>query len=417
MTGTDDPAMVGADTRPRAHSAEGRLARATASDGAPGGSSMTDLLRYARDAATVDIALGIPDSPPPPRVLEAAREAIASGHNQYIDSNGLPALRARCAEWLARQTGAAIDPGAEMTVTVGATGGVFCALAALAPLGDEVVVFDPCFPQHTATARLLGCRVRTVPCHPPDWSFDRRALLEVMSDRTRAVLVSSPGNPTGKVFSLDDLAYIAAACHACGAMLIVDEIYADFVYEGRPVSALELPGARDRVIVVRGLAKAQVLSGWRIGFVVASAAVSARIRAVNDCSTLGAATPLQYGALGAFTEGSARLDALRARFERQRASLSDAFRAHGCVVSSAAGGIFQLVGTPGEMDGQDFARALHRACGVLVAPGAMFGEQSRRFVRVCFGRSSPIHDAAVERLLGGAVSPAAGARGAWADEA
>lgn len=355
-----------------------------------GGSiTMPDLLRFASRPGIVDLALGVPDAAPPDAALDAAQRAMREGRNRYIDSRGDGALRATWAAALSAEIGRELDAERDITVTVGATGGVFCALSALLTPGDEVVVFEPYYPPHVRTARLLGGRVRAIRLEPPRWRLTAEALARAITPRTRAVLLSSPGNPTGKVFDHAELSLIVDACRRAGATVIVDETYADFCYRDSFVSALQADPDGQHVVAVRGASKALALSGWRIGLVVAPRGLMGRIRAFSDCSTLGAATPLQIGVRAAMDEGPARLGSLRQRYGDQQERLVTGLKALGFEPYPASGGMFFLARIPAAVaDEHRLVDALVSGTGVLLAPGHLFTEASTsRLVRVCFARS------------------------------
>lgn len=363
--------------------------------------SLPDLLRFAERAGALDLALGIPPFDPPEPAIDGAVEAMRTGHNQYADSRGLAELRGAFAEMCAAEWGCAPEPDRELTVTCGVAGGVFCALMALLRPGDEVIVFEPAFAHHVQTARLLGARVVPVPLRAPDWALDPGQLAAAFGPRTRCVLLANPANPTGRVFDHAALTAIAAHCAQWGAALLVDEIYADLDYTDHMAPAWSLRDTVEDLVVLRGVSKVYSASGWRVGFALAPAPLTDRLRAVHDASTLGAPTPLQLGVAHALRARVASAP-LRAHYQTARDRLAAAFTSIGTRPTRCEGGIFLCVDVA-HLAADDLAaveRLLIHA-GVLVAPGRMFfadPAEGRRFIRVCFARRARDIDDAITRL-------------------
>ncbi len=365
--------------------------------------NVPNLYRFARNPDIIDIALGVPPDPPPEEAIEAAIAALRGRKNQYGDIYGVLELRRAASEHLARAWGQPVDPERELTVTCGVTGGVFCVLSALLDAGDELVVFDPSFLHHVSTALLLRARVVHVPLLEPDWSIDFDALDAAMGPRTRAVLIANPENPSGKLYSEQDLRRIAESCARWGATLIVDEVYSDFVYRGAYTPSWSLTDTYGNIVSIHGVSKSYAISGWRLGFVVAAAPLTTRLRAFHDASTLGAPAPLQHGALAALQRGDALQRARRAKYLGHLRALTAAFESLGARVLPCSGGVFFCADISGtaQPEDLDFAAALLRRTGVLVAPGRLFFADSargKRFVRVCFGKSEETVSAVLARM-------------------
>lgn len=360
--------------------------------------SLPDLLRFASRDDVLDLALGIPPGPPPDAALGGVMTALRGGRNQYIDSRGLVDLRRRLADGYSAAWGHPVDADGELTITCGVAGGVFCTLMSLLEPGDEVIALDPGFSHHARTVRLLGGRVVHVPLDPPNWTLDLDRLAAAFGPRTRCVLLANPGNPTGRLLEADELDAIAALCTRWSSTLLVDEIYADFTYEGRMTPAWALRAAGHDVVVFRGVSKSHSASGWRIGFTVAPDQTTTRLRAVHDASTLGASTPLQFGVLHALAD-RAHPSGLRDRYRQGRDRIAEAFGAvPGARATRCDGGIFLCVAVDDDLALTD--RLLSQA-GLLVGPGRMFfadPARGRRFVRVCFARRPETISDAVHRL-------------------
>ncbi|WP_395575170.1 pyridoxal phosphate-dependent aminotransferase [Streptomyces sp. BK79] len=336
-----------------------------------GSMELAGLMRLAHDAGAIDIALGIPPGDPPAAAIEAARTALGTGHNQYAPPEGLPALRRLIAAELLRTRGVVADPADEITVTCGATEGVLDAVLTVTDPGDEVILPEPFYENYPGVIALAGAVHRPVPLAGPDRRLDLDAVRAAITGRTRAVLLNTPHNPTGRAFDESEVSGLLALCAEHDLTLITDEVYERYVYDGRAhVSPLGMPLAADRVIVVGSLSKSLHMSGWRVGYCVASPALTAGLRRVHERTTVGAARPLQEGvsALGAadFTDD-------RALFQERRDHLVAHLDALGFDVSPPEGGWFVLAGTSRLAARSDkLAAELVESAGVLLAPATSF---------------------------------------------
>src|SRR5579871_456942 len=241
----------------------------------------------------VNFAQGFPDFPPPAEIVAAAQRALADGYHQYATTWGAPQLRTAVAARQSAAWGREVDPETEVTVACGATESMIAALLATVDPGDEVVIFEPFYENYGPDCILSGAVPRYVPLRPPDWSFDPAELAAAFSSRTRAVIVNTPHNPTGKVFNRSELELIASLCRQHDALAITDEIYEHLVYDGEHISLATLAGMADRTITISGASKTYSVTGWRVGWIVAPADLTAAIRKVHDFLTVGAAHPLQ----------------------------------------------------------------------------------------------------------------------------
>jgi aspartate/methionine/tyrosine aminotransferase len=375
--------------------------------------TLADLLREAARISAIDLALGVPPFPVPAPVADAAISAIIHGPNQYPDPWGDLRLRQAIADEIRAQRGVAYDPETEVTVTVGATTGMYVALLSAIKPGDEVVVFEPFYGNHVAAVRLVGGIPRPVRMRWPDWSFDPADLDRAFTARTRAVVMNTPHNPTGKVFSRSELELIAEQCARHDAVVLCDEIYEAFIYDRRErIFPSQVPALRDRAVTLGGFSKTYMISGWRLGYALASAELSGRLRAAHNVVTGGATAPLQAAAPAALGRGDAYRHELCAHYQKQRDRLIAACNEVGLRCHPSEGGVFFMadISSFQATDDKAFARWVLREAGVLVAPGSYFFADpidGRDRVRLCFSKTDETMNAGLERLarLAGRVTP------------
>jgi aminotransferase len=241
----------------------------------------------------VNFAQGFPDFDTDTRIVEAAARALRDGYNQYATTWGAPQLRNAVARKQSAAWGRSVDPETEVTVSCGATEAMIAAMLAAVDPGDEVVVFEPYYENYGPDCIISGAAPRFVALRAPDWSFDPDELRQAFNRKTRAIVVNTPHNPTGKVYSRAELELIAELCIEHDAIAITDEIYEHLVYRGRHISLATLPGMAERTITISGASKTFSVTGWRIGWLVAPPSLTAGIRKVHDFLTVGAAHPLQ----------------------------------------------------------------------------------------------------------------------------
>jgi N-succinyldiaminopimelate aminotransferase len=368
------------------------------------GNSLGELFLLARARGAIDLSVGTPGYPEPTTdMIEGAVETIRAGRNQYDHPAGDLLLRER----IARRLGTATDPATELTITVGATEALCVALFATVDPGDEVVLLTPGYEQFNAAVALAGAVPRFVPLHAPEWRYDPTDLAAAFTPRTRAVLLNTPSNPTGRVLDRSELEEIAELCERWDVTVICDEVYRDFVFDGRRhLSVTEVPGLAERSIVVGSMSKSHAVSGWRLGFLRADPARTEVLRRVHEVTTNGAATPLQVAA------GLAALSVDRtvtsAEMGRRRDRVQDVFSRMGMKFAPAEGGCFLFADisplTGGRKDGTAFVRELLDSAGVLIVPGASFfadptrGEQ---YVRIAFNRHTEVLREVECRILAG----------------
>lgn len=367
-------------------------------------SVIREMTRLALEHGAVNLAQGFPDFPAPEEVKEAAVKAIRADINQYAITWGARAYRQAIAERFERDTGLAIDPEREITVCCGGTEAMIASLLAVVDPGEEVVVFEPFYENYGPDAIICGAQPRFVPLRPPDWSFDPQELAAAFNERTRAVILNTPNNPTGKVFTREELECVAALCRQWNACALSDEIYQHLVYDGwRHVSLATLPGMRERTITINGMSKTYSVTGWRVGYAIGPPEITNAIRKMHDFLTVGAAAPLQEaGAVGLrFPEEYYRklcADYL-ARRDRFLPALENAgfrcFKPHGSyfIMTDISG-----FGFPNDVA---FASYLVREIGVAVVPGSSFYSQAEtgsQQVRFTFCKTDATLDEAARRL-------------------
>jgi aminotransferase len=356
------------------------------------------------DYDAVDLAMGAPDLPIPPEIRDAAIRALREGHNQYTSSRGLPALRRAIAAKTLRHMGVAVDPETEVSVTCGTTEGMLNVMMSITEPGDEVILFEPFLPNYIPAIRANGAIVRFVLLRRPDWSFDPEALAAAFNARTKAIVINTPGNPCGKVFTDDELRFIADLCERWNVLCVTDEIYEHIVFDGRRHrSMLQIESMRERTIVLNGLSKTYYLTGWRIGHTIAPPALTELLNTSHRYTTYCAPSPLQVASVAAYEMPDSYYDAFTLDMEARRAFLMAALDDAGFPYYKPAGGFFILadISSFGLGDAAEFAQHLIRTVGVSSVPGSTFfsdPDNGRDLVRFCFGKSDATLAAAAERL-------------------
>jgi len=367
-------------------------------------SVIREMTRLALEHNAVNLAQGFPDFAAPAEVKEAAQRAIAADVNQYAITWGAKAFRQAIAERFRRDTGLGIDPEREITVTCGATEAMIASLLAIVDPGDEVVVFEPFYENYGPDAIICGASPRFVRLNPPEWAFDPDELRAAVNSRARAVILSTPNNPTGKVFSRHELEVIAGAVLNSSAYVITDEIYHYMTYDGtRHVSMGTLPGMRERTITLNALSKTYSVTGWRVGYAIAAPEISNAIRKMHDFLTVGAAAPLQEAGVTALRMPESYYGELAEEYKQRRDRMLESLGAagFGCYKPSGSYYIMTDISGFGFPDDVDFARYLVRDIGVAVVPGSSFyrdPEAGRQQVRFCFAKKHATLDEAARRL-------------------
>src|SRR5690242_541118 len=356
-------------------------------------SVIREMTRLALLSGAVNLAQGFPDFPAPAAIKAAAQRAIAEDWNQYPITWGLKPLRNAISETYRRFYGLDIDPEREITVCCGATEGMIAALLALINSGDEVVVFEPFYENYWPDSQLSGAVCRYVTLRPPDWTFDPAELRAAFGPRTRAVILNTPNNPTGRVFSREEVKALAELCEEFDALLITDEIYEHIVFDGeRHVPPITLgPAARERSVVVNSLSKTYSVTGWRVGWVVAPPELTASIRKVHDFLTVGAAAPLQQAGVTALKLPDSYYSELGRSYETKRNILIGLLESAGfrCYVPKGAYYIMTDISGFGFPDDVTFVQHLIEEIGVAAVPGSSFFSDpadGSHLVRFCFAK-------------------------------
>jgi aspartate/methionine/tyrosine aminotransferase len=353
-------------------------------------SVIREMTRLALHHQAVNLAQGFPDFPAPDVLKHAATEAIHCDLNQYTITWGAKPLRDAIAAKYCRHYGLQFDPEREITVCCGATEGMIASLLAVLDPGDEVVLFEPFYENYNPDTQLCGATVRYVTLHAPEWTFEPDELRAAFTRRTKAIIVNSPNNPTGKVFTREELQYIAALCQEFDALAITDEIYEHILYDGAEhVPICSLPGMRDRSILVNSMSKTYAVTGWRVGWVLAAPHLTDCIRKVHDFLTVGAAAPLQQAGAIALGLPDGYYAALAAEYMARRDHLVASLKQTGfhCFIPRGAYYVMSDISCfPFDNDLQ-FSRYLIEKAGIAAVPGSSFfahPEKGRKNIRFCF---------------------------------
>jgi len=367
-------------------------------------SVIREMNRLAVEAGAVSLAQGFPDFPAPAELKDAAAAALHADINQYAITWGSKPLRDAIATKTARfHPGWELDPETQITVTCGATEGMIAAMLGLLDPGDEVIVFEPFYENYGPDAILSGAIPRYVTLHEPDWSIDPDELRAAVTPRTRAIVVNSPHNPTGKVFRRDELELIAGLCRDHDLLAFTDDIYEHIVYEGEHIPVATLPGMADRTVSIDSMSKTYSVTGWRVGWVIASPVLSVGIRRAHDFLTVGAAAPLQQAAVTALGFPDAYYERLAADYRERRDTLLPALAEAGFRIHEPAGAYYVMTDIRDLTDEDDvtFARRLILDPGVAGVPGSSFfsrPELGRTKVRFAFPKRLETLRAATDRL-------------------
>ena len=368
-------------------------------------SVIREMNRLAVAQGAVSLAQGFPDFPCPPELKVAVAEAVEADLNQYAITWGSKPLRDAIALSTARHFPAVgdLDPETQITVTCGATEAMVAAMLGILDPGDEVVIFEPYYENYGPDAILTGAVPRYVTLHEPDWSIDPDELRAAFGRRTRGIVVNSPHNPTGKVFSHDELSLIASLCVEFDAVAFADDIYEHIVFDGEHLPLIAFPGMAERTVSIHSMSKTYSVTGWRIGWTIAAPALSVGIRRVHDFLTVGAAAPLQAAAVTALQFGDDYYRDLADGYRERRDALLPALRTAGFRVHDPAGAYYVMTDIRDLTDEDDvtFAHRLIADPGVAAVPGSSFfsrPELGRTKLRFAFPKRLETLAAAAERL-------------------
>ena len=367
-------------------------------------SVIREMTRRALSTGAVNLAQGFPDFPAPAAIKEAAKRAIDEEYNQYAITHGSPNFRKAIAEKARAYNGLECDPERNITVTCGATEAMIASLLAVINPGDEVIIFEPFYENYGPDTILAGATARYVALRDPDFSFDRGELEKAFNARTKAIIINTPHNPTGKIFSRAELETIAQLCQRYDTLAITDEVYEHIIFGNeRHVSIGSLPGMEERTITISGLSKTYSITGWRLAYVIAPERLTSAVRKVHDFLTVGAAHPLQEAGAVALRLPESFYAELAAMYERKRAMLFEALNGAGLKCRSPQGAYYIMadIGHLGFRDDFEAADFMLDQVGVSSVPGSSFyhrAELGRSMLRFTFSKSDETIGAAAERL-------------------
>lgn len=371
-------------------------------------SVIREMTRQAILHGAVNLSQGFPDFPAPAELKQAACAAIEADINQYAITWGAKRFREAIAEKTRLYLGLEIDPEREVVVTCGSTEAMIAAMMAVVDPGDEVIVFEPFYENYGPDAILTEASIRYVTLHPPEWGFDPDELRRAFNEKTRAIIITTPHNPTGKVFTREELRFIADLCIEYNVIALTDEIYEHILYpetdrDVRHTAMATLDGMRDRTVTINGLSKTYSVTGWRVGYAIASPEITDAVRKVHDFLTVGAAAPLQEAGVTALNFPPQYYEKLASDYRRRRDYLLGALEETGfrCFRPYGAYYIMTDISDLGFDDDMKFGEYMVREIGVAVVPGSSFyhhPELGRRQVRFTYCKRDETLQAAAERL-------------------
>lgn len=373
-------------------------------------SVIREMTREAMKYGAVNLGQGFPDFAAPEDIKQKAMEAIAADHNQYAITWGVKSFRDAIAAKTKWFLGLDIDPETELTVTCGSTEGMIAGMMACVDPGEEVIVFEPFYENYAPDAILSDAVPRHVPLRNTEegWVFDRDELRAAFNEKTKAIIICNPNNPTGKVFTSEEMEFIADLCKEHDAIAFTDEIYEHILYprdgaDIKHISMAQLDGMRERTVVVNSLSKTYSVTGWRVGYCIAPPNITSAIRKVHDFLTVGAANPLQHAGAYALSLPPDYYDALQKDYQAKRDFIVPALQNAGFKCSYPDGAYYVMCGIEdfGFPNDIDFTKFLIREIGVAVVPGSSFfhhEEMGSQQVRFCFCKKDETLEAAAERL-------------------
>jgi N-succinyldiaminopimelate aminotransferase len=366
----------------------------------------TQMSALAVETNSVNLGQGFPDTDGPAEVAEAARQAIADGHNQYPPLPGIAPLREAVAEHRRRFRGQDFDPDGEVLITAGATEALAAAMLALTGPGDEVVTFEPYYDSYAAGIALSGATRRVVTLRAPDWSFDPDELRAAFTPATKALLLNTPHNPTGKVFGRDEMTLIAELCCEHGVVAITDEVYEHLVFDGEHIALATLPGMAERTLTVSSAGKIFSFTGWKIGWACGPADLVAAVRTAKQFLTFVSGAPFQHAVAVGLRLGDDFFDGYTAEMRAKRDRLCAGLAEAGLDVLQPQGTYFAScdIRSIGETNGIDFCMALPERAGVVAVPTMVFyddEEAGAPIIRFAFCKKDEVLDEAVHRLKAG----------------
>lgn len=371
---------------------------------APFGSTIfTEISRLAAKYNAINLGQGFPNFDGPEFVKRAAVDAMTMGHNQYARSFGVPDLNKAIARRFEQDSGLAFDPDTEITVTNGCTEAIAATFLGLINPGDEVIMFEPFYDSYRACASMAGAEMKVITLAAPDFALDEQALRAAFTDKTKAILLNTPHNPTGKVFSRQELELIADLCKQHDVLVISDEVYEKLVFEGEHVRIATLDGMRERTLTLSSLGKTFSFTGWKIGWSIGPPELNAGVRAAHQFFTFCSATPLQHAAAAALNAPESYYTEFHDAYRKRRDLIVDGLARIGFDVYPPAGTYFVLADhSPfGFEDDMAFCRHLVEHCGVAAIPPSSFyhnREHGQSLVRFSFCKTEDELREAIRRM-------------------
>lgn len=368
-------------------------------------SIIREMTRVAMRYNAVNLAQGFPDFPCPPELKQAACQAIEEDINQYAITWGDRLFRHAIAQKVRWYLGLEIDPETQITVTCGSTEAMAATMLATVDPGEEVIVFEPYYENYGPDAILAGASSRYVKLHPPDWTFDEAELRQAFNEKTKAIIINTPHNPTGKVFTRDELSLIAELCQKWDVLAFTDEIYEHILYDdAQHVAIATLPGMAERTVTINGLSKTYSVTGWRVGYILANPELTATIRKVHDFLTVGSPAPLQRAGVAAMQLPVTYYQELAKLYQEKRAIILRTLDEVGLRYFVPKGAYYVLadIGRFGYKNDIEFTHFLIKDIGVAVVPCSSFfskPEEGHHLIRFCFSKTPETLQKARERLL------------------
>jgi aspartate/methionine/tyrosine aminotransferase len=350
------------------------------------------MTRVSQQYKAINLAQGFPEKDPPEEVVQEAIRAIQQGNNQYSITWGLPALREAVAKKVFRFASLKVDPEKEVTITCGSSEAIMASLMALVNPGEKVIVFEPFYENYLPGLTMCGGIPVFVQLRDPNWVLDPSELKKAFSQRPKAVILNTPANPSGKVFSREEMEMVARFCQEVGTTVITDEIYEHILYDKvNHTSMASLPGMWERTVTISGISKTYSATGWRVGYVIACSTLMSAIRKCHDYMVVAAPTPFQMGSVMAMGLSDSYYGELQEFYQERRDFLLKVFEDLSVPVFRPSGAYYMMIRIDGLGCGDDeaFAMALVEKAGLAVVPGSSFyhhPQDGRDKVRICFAK-------------------------------
>ena len=371
-------------------------------------SVIREMTRISNAGGGINLAQGFPDFDPPAAIRQAAIDAIQQGWNQYAVTFGEADLREAIAAKALEYNQIECDPHTDVTVTCGATEAMIATLKALVNPGDEIIIFEPFYENYGPDAILSGARPRYVTLRPPDWSYDSKELAAAFNRNTKAIIINTPNNPTGKVFLRKELEEISRLCIQWDVMAITDEIYEHILYDHKKhISMASIEGMDLRTVTINSLSKTYSVTGWRVGWAIAGPDITSRIRKVHDFLTVGAPTPFQKAGVCALNMPGEYYTELQKRYENARNRICAVLKTVGFNVEAPKGAYYVMAHTDAlmdrykEVDAYAFSLKLMDVTGIATVPGTAFYHSpamGKDQVRFCFAKNNKTIEDVCRRL-------------------